>query len=99
MTRTRRTWTPRSRRRLRGRSREPTSTGSHPRGTVRARPDPVVEECEAMSTTVYSVSHSEGHYYVPTKADALREAREARAAGDLYVSITKNVVTDAYRSR
>jgi hypothetical protein len=45
-------------------------------------------------TRVYGVSHSEGVDYVPTKAEALRLAREIRKVeGDTFVGVDVNVVT------
>ena len=51
-----------------------------------------------MATTVYSVSHSEGVHYVPVKKDAVKSAREAKRAGDEYVTVQEHVVTRSYRS-
>jgi len=45
-------------------------------------------------TSVYSVSHADGTFYVPTKAEALRAARELRDSGDLFVRVVKLAVTD-----
>lgn len=45
-------------------------------------------------TTVYSVSHSEGVDYFATKAEAVASAREARKAGDVYVTVDRNTVAN-----
>ena len=50
-------------------------------------------------TTVYSVSGSEGTYYVPRKAQALKEARNAKRAGDQFAGVTRIVVTDSLSRR
>lgn len=50
----------------------------------------------SLGATVYCVQHSDGSTYVPTKADALRLAREIRdypVAPDPDVSIRRIVVT------
>jgi hypothetical protein len=44
-------------------------------------------------TTVYRVSNADGVFYVPTKAEALRLARDDLAAGDEYVHAERLKVT------
>jgi hypothetical protein len=52
-----------------------------------------------MATTVYSVAHAEGVFYVPTQAQAVKIGREAREAGDLFVNVQRCVVTDSLPRR
>ena len=50
-------------------------------------------------TTVYSVSHNDGTFYVPTKAAAVRAARQLKRDGDLFVTVVQLQVTDALSKR
>lgn len=50
-------------------------------------------------TYVYSVQHSEGFFYVPTKAEALRQAREIRGSGEDNVEVTRIGIAGGLRRR
>jgi hypothetical protein len=51
-------------------------------------------------TTVYSVSHSEGVFYVPTLREALDMRREILTAeDDTFVAVTKILITERLGKR